>query len=364
MLQIVWILPLRVSLAMTLKTAERPPRALGMTNVLLTGFLAALVCGCSSETPSPAKEFRYAGAHPIKVVATTGMVADLVRNVGGEHVTVEQLMGPGVDPHLAQVTRDDVQSILQADMVFYSGLMLEGKMSETLQDTGRSKPVIAVTADLPESFLLKPDDGTDHHDPHVWMDVSAWSQAAGVVADQLARFDPVNAESYQQNLKEYQSKLEALHQYGLKSLATIPESRRVLITSHDAFNYFGRAYNLRVLGVQGISTESEAGLRRINELVDLLVEEQVQAVFVETSVPQKMIQSLIDGAASRGHKVVIGGELFSDAMGPLDKYEGTYIGMLDHNITTVTRALGGMALQRGSQGLLGKTVEGSAAVQR
>jgi manganese/zinc/iron transport system substrate-binding protein len=319
-------------------------------------LVVALCAGCgTSATPADGRSSSpgtFQGEYPIRATVTVGMVADIVRNVGGEHVEVTQIMGAGVDPHLYKATRDDVQTIMGGDIVFYSGLMLEGKMSDTLVKVARSKPVVAVTELLDESQRLEPEDFQGHYDPHVWMDVSAWSKCVDAVAGALAGFDPRHAAAYEGNAKAYREQLAQLHEYGLRSIKSIPEGSRVLITSHDAFNYFGRAYGLDVQGVQGISTESEAGLQRVNELVDLIVRKGVRAVFVESSVPRKNIDALVEGARSRGHQVTIGGELFSDAMGEWGTYEGTYVGMLDHNITLVTRALGGDAPERGMLGKL------------
>jgi len=323
------------------------------TAAILLGCLAG--CGGSPGATSPSAgtgNGSTTGDGAIQAVATVGMVADLVRHVGGDHVDVTQMMGAGVDPHLYKATRDDVATIMAADIVFYSGLMLEGKMSDTLVTIGRRKPVYAVTELIPQDSLLEPDDFSGHYDPHVWMDVAAWSRCVDAVAAALSEFDPEHAEEYASNAREYRKRLQRLHEYGQTSLGSIPESSRVLITSHDAFNYFGRAYGLTVLGIQGLSTESEAGLQRINELVDLLVERKIGAVFVESSVPRKNIEALVDGARSRGHNVVIGGELYSDAMGAPGTYEGTYEGMLDHNITVVTRSLGGDAPAGGLNGEL------------
>jgi manganese/zinc/iron transport system substrate-binding protein len=280
------------------------------------------------------------------------MVADVVQNVGADRVAVTQIMGAGVDPHLYKATRDDVLKIMKGDIVFYAGLMLEGKMADTLIKMARSKPVIAVTEQIEESQLLEPEEMRGHYDPHVWMDVAAWSKCVDVVARSLAEFDPAHADQYRANAEAYSSRLAQLHQYGIDSLGSIPQDRRILVTSHDAFNYFGRAYGLEVQGVQGLSTESEAGLQRINELVDMLVDKKIRAVFVESSVPRKNIDSLVEGARAKGHQVSVGGELFSDAMGAAETYEGTYIGMLDHNITLVARGLGGEAPPRGMQGKL------------
>jgi manganese/zinc/iron transport system substrate-binding protein len=324
-------------------------------SLLFVGLIAiAIFAGCSSSGPSPnsAASSGFQGNYPIKAIATVGMVADIVRNVGGKQVAVTQLMGAGVDPHLYKATRDDVQTIMTGDIVFYSGLMLEGKMIDTLVKVSRNRPVYAVTEMIDEQSLLEPSDFAGHYDPHVWMDVSAWTKCVDAVAKALSELDPAHVADYQGNAETYRNQLLELSEYGRKSISTIPEKSRVLITSHDAFNYFGRAYGLEVQGVQGISTESEAGLQRVNELVDLIVEKQVKAVFVESSVPRKNIEAIASGARSRGHEVVIGGELFSDAMGEEGTYEGTYLGMLDHNITLTTRALGGEAPIRGSQGKL------------
>lgn len=332
----------------------------------ITAFFAmvltvSLVAGCQPKSDANGSGDQadmalatFSGDHPINAVGTIGMVCDLVRGVGGEHVQVTQICGSGVDPHSFSPSSEDVKLISKADIVFYNGLMLEGKMAQVLGTVGRRKPVIAVAEELDSSVLLKPDEFEGHFDPHVWMDVSAWRNCVGVIAARLAKFDPPNADVYQANAEILQTKLDSLHQYAIDVLSSIPEERRILITSHDAFNYFGRAYGLQVMGVQGISTESEAGIQRINELVDLLVEKKVQAVFTETSVDPSMIQALIEGARNRGHQVKSGEELilFSDAMGTNGTYRGTYIGMLDHNITTVAIGLGGDASPSGFQGKL------------
>jgi manganese/zinc/iron transport system substrate-binding protein len=324
--------------------------AMKKLSLLLLGLLFCM--GCGGRSPGEGSSAEFQGEYPINAVATVGMVGDIVRHVGGEHVAVQQIMGSGVDPHLYKATRDDVQELMSADIIFYNGLMLEGKMSDTLIKVAGRKPVVAVTQRLDESELLEPEDFQGHYDPHVWMDVAAWSRCAGAVAEALAEFDPRHAADYEANAAVYQKQLAALHEYAKTSLGSIPAQSRVLITSHDAFNYFGRAYNLNVQGVQGLSTESEAGLQRVNQLVNMIVDKNVQAVFVESSVPRKNIEALVEGARSKGHEVKIGGELFSDAMGEPGTYEGTYVGMLDHNITLVTRGLGGDAPEKGMQGKL------------
>ena len=307
--------------------------------------------GSATASPQPANE-------PLQILATVGMVADLAKLVGGAHVSVKQLMGPGVDPHLYKATRDDVQAMMAADIVLYSGWMLEGKMADTLRRLARSRPVYAVAEQLATDQLLAADEASDEWDPHVWMDVKLWSQCVSPVANALIQAAPQHEADFRAAAANYQQQLAELDAYGRATLATIAPGQRILVTSHDAFGYFGRAYDLEVQGVQGLSTDSEAGLQRINALVDLLVERKVRAVFVESSVPSKSIEALVDGAQSRGHQVAIGGQLFSDAMGDAGSYEGTYIGMLDHNITRVTRALGGTAPERGWQGRLSVTSDG------
>ena len=304
--------------------------------------------GCGGGTPGArsaaarvGEPVAFEGAYPISAVATVAMVGDIVRHVGGPHVRVTQIMGAGVDPHLYKASRDDVASILHSDIVFYCGLMLEGKMADTLVKISRRRPVHAVADGIDPRYLLDSPDSPGHHDPHVWMDVAAWSECLLAAANVLAHFDPSHAPQYQARADAYRGQLMELHAYGVRSIRSIPVGNRVLITSHDAFNYFGRAYGMQVLGVQGLSTESEAGLQRINQLVDLIVDKKVRAVFVESSVSGKSIEALLDGAAARGHQVSIGGQLFSDAMGEEGTYEGTYMGMLDHNITLVTRAWAG-----------------------
>lgn len=322
-------------------------------------------CGTNRDLNSAGPAQTHKGDGPVHVVGTVGMVCDLVREIGGEHVQVTQIIGSGLDPHSFVPTSADVKLVKNADIVFYNGLMLEGKMAEVFKSIGRRKPVVPVAESLDTKTWLSADaavpagqqptdDAPESHslDPHLWMDVSAWSSCATVVADRLSAFDPGHAKTYQKNLGKLQATLDDLHRYAVEVLATIPKDQRVLITSHDAFNYFGRAYGLEVLGVQGISTESEAGVQRINELIDLLVAKQVQAVFTESSVDPSMIQALIEGARNRGHAVKSGTQLFSDAMGADGTYRGTYVGMLDHNITTVAIELGGTADPGGFQGKL------------
>jgi manganese/zinc/iron transport system substrate-binding protein len=287
------------------------------------------------------------------VVCTTGMIGDVARQIAGEHATVRTLMGEGVDPHLYRPTRTDIAALMDAGLVFYNGLLLEGKMTDALvrAATGGRK-VYAVTELIPEDALLEPETMEGHFDPHVWMDPLAWATTVGVIRDALMEADPANAGAYRENAARYARELEALHAYCAGALSSVPEGQRVLVTAHDAFNYLGRRYGFEVVGIQGISTESEAGVRDVERLVDMLVERGIPSVFVETTVPDRNVRALIAGCRARGHEVSIGGSLYSDAMGPRETYEGTYLGMIDHNATTIARALGGSAPPSGRRGKL------------
>ncbi len=287
-------------------------------------------------------------AVPLDIVATTGMVADIARHVAGDRATVVNIMGEGVDPHLYKPVASDVRHIMGADVVFYNGLKLEGRMGDIFERAAaRGRFVRPVAAMVEEEYLLEPADQPGHPDPHVWMDVKAWMAATEAVAIALCQADPEGCESYRSHAATYISELAQLDAYVRGVIASIPKGQRVLVTAHDAFNYFGHAYGLEVMGIQGISTDSEAGLADVTGLVDILVERKIPAVFVESSVPDKYVRALIEGAGARGHEVIVGGELYSDAMGNPGTYEGTYIGMIDHNVSTVAKALGGVVPKGG-----------------
>jgi len=285
---------------------------------------------------------------PYQAATTVGMITDVVRNVAGDKAKVEGIIGEGIDPHLYKPTRRDLVTLSQADIIFYNGLMLEGKMVDVLVRLARKgKPVYAVTDTILESGTYVMTDEAEHFDPHVWMDVQGWIMATNVIADALAEFDPANASYYKQNAAAYIAQLRELDDYARQVIGSIPENQRYLVTAHDAFNYLGRAYGIEVMGIQGISTESEAGVRDIERLVSFLIENKIPAVFVETSFSDKNVRALIEGARARGHDLSIGATLYSDAMGPAGTYEGTYVGMLDHNATAIARALGGKAPEGG-----------------
>ncbi|RUS60678.1 manganese transporter [Pseudorhodobacter sp. E13] len=289
-------------------------------------------------------------AAPPKIVATTGMIADAARRISGAEVT--GLMGPGVDPHSYRQTRSDIAAMVRADLVLWHGLRLEAQLVDFMGDLSRRVPVEAVAETIPQDRLLAWAGYADHHDPHVWMDPMLWLEAVRGVEAALIRVMPDRAAELAANAATYRAEIEALDAYARSALGSIPQGSRILVTAHDAFSYFGRAYGFEVEGLQGISTESEAGLARIGELVELLVSRKIKAVFVESSVPDRAMRALVEGAAARGHQVAIGGELYSDAMGSEGSYEGTYPGMIDHNVTLIARALGGDAPARGLSGKL------------
>ncbi len=298
---------------------------------------AFAVVGCTKKEEAPTNG---------PIVTTVGMIADVTREIVGDKREVINIIGEGTDPHVYKATKGDIDQVQSASLVLYNGLLLEGKMASILEGRKTSR---AIAENLEGMDLIG---GANHPDPHLWMDVSIWSKVADRITQQVSQLEPENAALFEEQLASYQQKLTDLHTYALMALGSIPPTQRVLVTAHDAFSYLGRAYGLEVRGIQGISTESEAGLKEIEDLVSYLVEKKIPSVFVESSVSDKSVKALIEGAAAQGHTVVIGGELYSDAMGSAGTYEGTYLGMMDHNITTIARALGGSAPAKGFQGKL------------
>jgi len=302
---------------------------------LLRSAAAASVLAAMPLAWSPATRAQDDDA--IKVTTTVGMIADIVRNVGGDRVAVTGLMGPGVDPHLYKPSASDVDKLASADIVFYGGLHLEGRMEDTFEGVSRSGiPTFAVTADIPEDQLLT---AGEQHDPHVWFDVQLWITATDTVTNRLADTFPDDADLFRANAETYRAQLEELDAYVRTQAERVPEAQRVLVTAHDAFQYFGRAYGFEVRGLQGISTASEAGAGDVQELIDFIVERQIRAIFVESSVSPATIEAVQQGAQARDWEVTIGGQLFSDAMGEEGTPEGTYIGMVTANIDTIVGAL-------------------------
>lgn len=306
----------------------------------LLGLLAGFV-GCTKgaadgkASPSPVSK-----GVP-RVVATTTMVADLARQVAGDHATVECLLGPGVDPHSYKATPRDSERLLAADLVVSAGLHLEGRLADLIGKLETRVPVIAVGDRLPKERLLDADAGL--HDPHVWFDAELWSLLPHEVAAGLATIDPVHADDYRTRAEAYAARLRGLDEAVRARIVTIPEGRRVLVTAHDAFRYFGRAYGIEVVGVQGTSTTAEAGLADVNRLVDMIVSRKIPAVFVETSVADRNVQAVIEGAAAQGHTVRLGGRLYSDSLGDKQSGHETLEAALMANVDTIVEALAGEA---------------------
>lgn len=340
---------------------------------VLSGILlaAALAGGCSGKGDSSAtngsSEVTGSGASgsgagigdsvgTLNIVTTTAMVSDIVTAVAGDRAIVSGLITGNQDPHMFTAGSNDVKKMLSADAVFYNGLMLEGRMADDFAQVGRKgKPVFPVTEALDREILREPPEFEGHWDPHVWMDVALWSECVEYVASELGTMDASSREDYQARATEYRKQLAELDSYIKKVIGTIPAEQRYLVTAHDAFGYFAEAYGIQVKAIQGISTDSQAAISDINALVDFIVENRVPAIFVESSVSAKNIEAVIEGCASRGWTVTIGAELYSDAMGSPGTYEGTYIGMMDHNATKIARSLGGNAPERGWQGKLSVT---------
>jgi manganese/zinc/iron transport system substrate-binding protein len=301
--------------------------------------VVAIGCGPGQSPDSADEAAGDARIGPLKVTTTIGMIADVARNIAGEHAEVTALMGPGVDPHLYKAKVSDLKSLGEADVILYNGIHLEGKMADTLVDMSGRVATVRVTESVPEELLREPPEFAGQYDPHIWFDVSMWKYCAERIRDALIEHDPEHADVFSANAEAYLAKMDELHAYAQTRLAEVPESERILVTAHDAFGYFGQAYGVEVLGIQGISTASEAGLQDIGELIHVIVDRGVKAVFVESSVSRKSVDALVAGVQGNGHDIKVGGELFSDAMGEDGTLEGTYIGMVRHNVDTIVNAL-------------------------
>lgn len=304
--------------------------------ILLILALAALgltACGSTSAGDTAADD------GTLDVIATLGQIADVAQIVGGEHVTVHGLMGPGVDPHLYVASESDVERLQNADLILYNGLFLEAQMTDVFEQIGERKPVRAVAQRINEAQLLPWADYADEYDPHVWFDVTLWMEAVAEIRDAFSEVDPDNAAAYAANAEAYLAELTELHEYILAQTEQIPAEQRVLVTAHDAFQYFGDAYGFEVRGLQGISTAAEAGTADVQDLATFIAQRQIPAIFIESSVPVRNVEALQAAVQAQGFDVAIGGELFSDAMGDPATDEGTYVGMVRHNIDTIVAAL-------------------------
>ena len=307
---------------------------------IAASLLALLVVLVASGCGSSATVDGDIGRRTVRVTATTNFITDMVRQVGGERVEVTGLMGPGVDPHLYKASAGDVRSLRDADVIFYGGLQLEGKMDDLLRELADDQRTQAVTDGMPRERLLDPGGQVaEQYDPHVWFDVELWKSAVETVRDTLAEVDPDHARAYQRNAKRYLAELDDLHEYARVQIARIPERQRLLVTSHDAFEYFGRAYGIDVEAIQGISTAAEATTADIQRVAETIAAREVRSVFVESSVPRQTIEAVIAAAADRGQQVEVGAELYSDAAGEEGAEEGTYVGMVRANVDRIVEGL-------------------------
>ncbi len=297
-------------------------------------FLFAFLLGCAGSSTENLND-----AEHVAVVCTTGMVADLAQRIGGDRVRVMGLMGPGIDPHYYKASQGDLAKLERADLILYNGLLLEGKMQDIFGKMARTKRIVAVADAIDKADLLQPDELEGHYDPHIWFDVSLWSKTIDSVVRALSEIDHEGAESYKRNGDSYRKELNALDAWVTKQVEQISSGQRVLITAHDAFGYFGRAYGIEVMGLQGISTVAEYGVNDVVGLVDLITERKIRAIFVESSVPERSIEAVRQGCLQRGHTVSIGGTLYSDAMGGQGSGADTYVGMVRSNVETVVGAL-------------------------
>ena len=309
-----------------------------MTRVLghVLVLAAALVAGCG---PVSTTTVRIPTDEPIAVVTTIGMIADAAERVGGERVSVDGLMGPGIDPHLYKASEGDLRRLERADLILYAGLHLEAKMADVLERIAGQRATQAVTETLPRTQLLSPAQFQGQYDPHVWFDVRLWMRAVEQIRDTLTELDPGSGELYRANAAAYLAELEELDRYVREQVARVPQERRVVITAHDAFGYFGEAYGFDVRGLQGISTASEAGAGDVQALAEFIAERRIPAIFVESSVSPRTISAVREAVRSRGFEVEVGGSLFSDAMGDEGTPEGTYVGMVRHNVDTIVAGL-------------------------
>jgi len=299
---------------------------------LIVLSIFSLLFGCKQKTETIGGK--------LKIVTTTTMITDMISVIGGDKVEVKGLMGSGVDPHLYRASEGDVSKLSQADVIFYNGLHLEGKLEDIFEKMKHhGKETIAISDILAKENLIASENFASNYDPHIWFQIDYWINCANHAAEQLSKIDAVNKMVYETNAKKYITKLEILKKENSKLLESLPIKKRILITAHDAFNYFGKAYNFKVVGLQGLSTATEAGVQDVQNLSNFIIENNVKAIFVESSVPKRTIEALQASVKAKGHDVKIGGELFSDALGSLGTPEGTYIGMYTHNISTIVNAL-------------------------
>ena len=296
----------------------------------ITCLFVIFLVACKAPTKSSGK---------LKVVVTTSMLTDLVKNIGGDLIDLQGLMGAGVDPHLYKASEGDVSKLFNADVIFYNGLHLEGKLVAVFEKMETQKTTVALGEFLAKEGLIGSDYFASNYDPHVWFNIQYFKEFSDKVASVLSEKDPKNAASFTANNLAFQQKLDLLHTAVINTIATLAPEKRILVTAHDAFNYFGKAYGFKVVGLQGLSTATEAGVQDVQKLSEYIIANKVKAIFIESSVPRRTIEALQEAVLSKGHQVSIGGSLYSDALGDADSVEGTYVGMFLYNIKTIVNAL-------------------------
>lgn len=304
-----------------------------MKNLFILSILTLTLFSCRLDGEGEERK------GPLHIVATTGIIADCLREIVQENCEVTSLMGPGTDPHIYKPTPGDIEMLEEADVIIANGLHLEGKMAEVLEKYGKEKPVLFVSDGIEESNIIKSADFEDACDPHIWFDPTIWSSGLNYIAVELGKIDTTNAAVFMINMTNYKTRIEEADNYIRSQLAMVPEEKRILVTSHDAFSYFGRYYGVQVKGIQGISTLGEVGLKDIADMVDFVVENDLNAIFIETSTSEKTAQSIVDGCAQRKFQVSLSGPLYSDALGEPDTDAGTYLGMIKENAFIISSAL-------------------------
>ena len=303
-----------------------------MKKIITILIILASFYSCKQESKDPNQK--------LQVVTTTTMITDLVQNIGGDLISIEGLMGSGVDPHLYKASEGDVTKLTNADVIFYNGLHLEGKLVEIFEKMGSQNiKTIAVGEVLDKKILIGSDYFASNYDPHIWFSISNWKKVTSFTINKLKELDPKNAVAYEKNGALYLAKLDLLETELKTTISTLPKEKRILVTAHDAFSYFGKEYDFNVVGLQGLSTATEAGVQDVQKLANFIIENKVKAIFVETSVPKRTIEALQAAVESKDHKVVIGGALYSDALGNPRTEEGTYIGMFKYNVHTIINSL-------------------------
>ena len=305
-----------------------------MKKYIINILVVAIALSACNTTPKKKENAK------LNVVTTTTMLTDLVTNIGGDAIEVQGLMGSGVDPHLYKASEGDVSKLFNADVVFYSGLHLEGKLVEVFEKMEkRGLKTIAVATAIDKSKLIGSEYFASNYDPHIWFSIANWKEVTSYTIDKLQELDPKNAKVYETNGGLYLDKLKLLELELKSTINTLPIEKRILITAHDAFSYFGKEYKFNVVGLQGLSTATEAGVQDVQKLSKFIIEKEVKAIFVESSVPKRTIEALQAAVRSKGHEVTIGGTLYSDALGAPDTLEGTYLGMFEYNVLTIVNAL-------------------------